>query len=255
MNDQRHPQDAGATARHGLTPEGEAQTAAIARKHGVDQEAVVALLLAMERGGGRQAQFNHPDLGGMGQWSSGGMLMVGDMFNQALKAKVAALCADVAPLTGGDLLATNAATTSARWWPDDLGQPASSGSQNHRRYAVFPDSHRLAIDDCGTVTIYDTADHRITGLGQQQGGGHPLSLNSQHGPVRLDSLTIVDGGAGPDRQAAPPPADAASPSADRVEDEAVGVFTKIERLADLHAKGVLSQAEFETKKAELLARI
>ena len=252
MTDQRHTPDASATAQHRLTREGDAQTAAIARKHGVDQGAVVALLLAMERGGGRQAQFNHPDLGGMGQWSRGGMLMVGDMFNAGLKAKVAALCADVATLVGDDLLAKDAVTPDSRWWPGDFGQPASSGSQNHRRYAVFPDIHRLVIDDGGTVTIYDTADHRITGLGQQQGGGHSLSLNSQRGPVRLDSLAVVDGDAVQD---SPPPADTASPLPDRGEDEAGGVFAKIERLADLHAKGIVSQAEFETKKAELLARI
>jgi hypothetical protein len=45
-------------------------------------------------GGGTLAQFNcnHPELGGNGQWMSGGMTMVGDMFNYGLKATVSGLC-------------------------------------------------------------------------------------------------------------------------------------------------------------------
>lgn len=49
-------------------------------------------------GGGVQGQFNHPKFGGMGQWSQGGMLVIGDMFNHNLKATVAALCAALAEL-------------------------------------------------------------------------------------------------------------------------------------------------------------
>ena len=33
------------------------------------------------------------------------------------------------------------------------------------------------------------------------------------------------------------------------------IFAKIERLADLHQKGILSTEEFATKKAELLSRL
>jgi hypothetical protein len=33
------------------------------------------------------------------------------------------------------------------------------------------------------------------------------------------------------------------------------IFAKIERLAALHAKGILTDEEFSTKKAELLARL
>ena len=57
-----------------------------------------ALLTALVAGGGSQAQFNIPELGGMGQWSRGGMVMVGDMFNNALKARVDALCTELAGL-------------------------------------------------------------------------------------------------------------------------------------------------------------
>jgi hypothetical protein len=57
----------------------------VATRHRVSLDAAITLLGALAQGNGRQAQFNHPDLGGLGQWSQGGMIMVGDMFNQGLK--------------------------------------------------------------------------------------------------------------------------------------------------------------------------
>jgi hypothetical protein len=42
---------------------------------------VRTLLFAVSAGGGTLAQFDHAELGGSGQWMSGGMTMVGDMFN------------------------------------------------------------------------------------------------------------------------------------------------------------------------------
>jgi hypothetical protein len=50
---------------------------------------------AMQIGGGTMAQFSHPELGGTGQWMRGGMVMIGDMFNHGLKARIAALCQDL----------------------------------------------------------------------------------------------------------------------------------------------------------------
>ena len=68
-----------------LTPEGLRIVEGLAQAHSVSTDAVMVLLHALAAGGGAQAQFNHPDLGGMGQWSQGGMIMIGDMFNQGLK--------------------------------------------------------------------------------------------------------------------------------------------------------------------------
>jgi hypothetical protein len=64
----------------------------LAAKYGVSVEAIEVLREALLRGGGRQAQFSHRDLGGMGQWSAGGMTQVGDMLNVGLKDKVNAIC-------------------------------------------------------------------------------------------------------------------------------------------------------------------
>jgi hypothetical protein len=67
----------------------------MAKKHAVSSAAVHVVLAALRSGGGRMAQFSHADFGGMSQWSPG-MSMVGDMFNTQLKAKLDALCSDIA---------------------------------------------------------------------------------------------------------------------------------------------------------------
>ncbi len=46
------------------------------------------------------------------------------------------------------------------WWPNDLGEPSTSGAQNGGRYAFFPDARRLLIEDDGKLTTYDTASTR-----------------------------------------------------------------------------------------------
>ena len=65
------------------------------KKHAMSSTAVHVVLAALRSGGGRMAQFSHADFGGMSQWSPG-MSMVGDMFNTQLKAKLDALCSDIA---------------------------------------------------------------------------------------------------------------------------------------------------------------
>ena len=74
-----------------VTPEVETAIGDIARRHGLSREAVLAMLFAIHAGGGTMAQFSIPELGGSGQWMRGGMTMVGDMFDNALKARVDAL--------------------------------------------------------------------------------------------------------------------------------------------------------------------
>ena len=78
-----------------------------------------------------------------------------------------------------------------RWWPADLGEsPNSAGGQNGARYAFFGERQRLAVDGGdGTVVVYETGDHRISGVQQHQGsGGRKLTCTSQHGEVDLDTL-------------------------------------------------------------------
>jgi hypothetical protein len=161
----------------------------IASRHGFSTAAARALAEALRHGGGRMAQFNHPELGGMGQWSAGGMIMIGNMNNNDLKARVDALCKDLAASSGPvPAAAEQQPGQTSRWWPEDLGTPSSSGAQNDMRYACFPDRRRLAVMRDGKVHVYDTGDHRISGFSQQQSSSQTLSFTSQNGAVRLDEL-------------------------------------------------------------------
>ena len=149
---------------------------------------------ALQRGDGRLAQFSHPEFGGAGQWMQGGMIMLGDMFNQQLKSRVDSLCADIATL-----MASRPATASSpaskphhdEWWPAGLSHPDIAGSQNALRYAYFADARRLVIDEYGKIITYDTQDHHISGVSQQHSSSGSLAFTSQHGIVNVALLPIV----------------------------------------------------------------
>ncbi len=79
-----------------LTPEGLKVVNDLAQRYGFSQEAVIHMMFSMLRGRGGMAQFNHPEFAGSGQWMRGGMLMLGDMFNHGLKARVDGLCQAIA---------------------------------------------------------------------------------------------------------------------------------------------------------------
>jgi hypothetical protein len=163
--------------------------AEIAQRHGFSPDAERAVAEALRYGGGTMAQFNHPELGGMGQWVAGGMLMIGDMFNNDLKARVGSLCRDLAAAPGPvPAAAEQQPARTSHWWPDYLGTPSATGAQNEMRYACFPDRRRLAVMRDGHVRVYDTGEHRIGGFSQQQSGSQSLTFTSQMGSVRLEDL-------------------------------------------------------------------
>jgi hypothetical protein len=165
----------------------------LASKHGVSTAAVTELAEAIARGRGNLAQFSHPDLGGSGQWMRSGMLMIGDMFNDRVKAQVAALCIDVADALGEDpRLDESHERTTPHWWPSNLGVPSTVGSQNSLRYAFFPSSKRLVIDDNGKMSTYDTGDHVIVGVGQQQSHAQSIVFSTVKGTLDLGSLARIE---------------------------------------------------------------
>ena len=300
-----------------LTDEGRRIVDDVARRHGFSSDAVTTMLIAVSAGYGNQAQFNHPEFGGMGQWSSGGMIMIGDMFNNYLKDRVGSLCQELAGLiqrqplfavpaqsqsqsqgggwqgqtggsyqqqgsgggTGSSLFVPNAQT--GNWWPADLGMAGSTGGQNNLRYAYFPGARRLAIDVNGQVTVYDTGEHQIGGFSQQQSGDQSITFTSQFGLVRVADLPRINTtnpkNAGtttpqsyasqPEPPASPPqmaqnvpapmPAMAVSPASGNatIQAQPDEIFSLIEKLADLHKKGILTDSEYESKKGELLSRL
>ncbi len=274
-----------------LTAEGQRIVDEAAGRYGISADAVRVLLEALVMSGGSMAQFNHPDLGGMGQWSSGGMIMIGDMFNNGLKSRIGALCNELSGVVGrSDIISYRPQSSqwqsqggsgnmplppssffaggndgfgsSGSWWPADLGMPASTGAQNTMRYACFPAQRRLALEINGQVSVYDTGDHWISGFSQQQGGDQSLTFTSQYGLVRLYDLPQVSGSS----QASgfnqgtsglvPPPAQGSFEQPTPAASAASGdVFSSIERLGALRDKGLISDAEFSAKKAELLSRL
>ncbi len=252
----------------------------LAQQHGISEGAVEVLWLAVQAGNGTAAQFSHPELGGMGQWMAGGMVMVGDFSKTHLQSTVMQICTAIAAhlqeqrfatqstpvsapsqpapsqtqrqtssggfqatqptaqsrqeraatiqsptdtgravkentgksggllsnigkkLFGGAASSTERTTADAgasaasargwaNWWPDELGAPNSSGSQNEMHYAYFAGAHRLALRVGNRVTIYDTCDHQIGGVSQQQGSSRTVTFSSQKGDVAVDRLKKI----------------------------------------------------------------
>lgn len=250
-----------------LTNQAQQQIQSLSQRYGVSVDAVMTLFQAVANGNGTMAQFNHYELGGAGQWMQGGMTMVGDMFNYHLQSLVANLCSELSNLLANqpfipEVRNTNTSFSmpaSSNWWPSDLGMPTGSGAQNNVRYAYFSDKRRLVLEVNGLVTVYDTLDHQIGGVSQQQGSGSTLNFTSQYGTVYLQNLPIVS--------PLPPISNVNTPESrtdggnfaknvSTPENQAeVDIFAKIERLAELKQRGVLTEEEFAAKKAELLSRL
>ena len=149
------------------------------------------------------------------------------------------------------------------------------------------------MDRGGDVTVYDTLDHRIGGVSQQQGSDDSLTFSSQYGTLTVASLPVISGTAEQanaasanfapaapqetrveaERSFGDIPAPAASSddagvslspatsavTADtapsRTNESATELLALLEKLAQLHSAGVLTDEEFSTKKTELLARL
>lgn len=189
-----------------ITPEIKANLTATAERQGFSESTVTDLYLALVHGNGTMAQFSNPEVGGAGQWMRGGMLMVGDMFNNNLKNRVGALFNDLVtiyeqrPIEEAAKEASVAAhDNNAVVDPDAKtldgiplawGQPSSSGSQNDTRYAYYPQARRLLVVRNDESWVYDTGDHQIGGVQQQNDWG-AMTFTSQYGTVNLNSLPVV----------------------------------------------------------------
>lgn len=259
-----------------LTPAGQNIVNDLSNRYNLSHDTVIHMIVAVSNGGGTMAQFNSPELGGGGQWMQGGMTMVGDMFNYGLKNTVNNLCAEISnSLANTQIFPVIPAGTpgSSQWWPADLGSPFSSGGQNNIRYAVFP--HRLAVELNGQVTVYDTLDHNIGGVSQQQGGDTSLTFSSQYGTISVSTLPIISGKANvtpppPQNNFAQPVYDNFIPPVSNsfsnpepiaaeiptVKNESTDAIVQlIEKLAKLRDSGALTDDEFNAKKVELLSRL
>jgi hypothetical protein len=271
-----------------LTPEGQQVVNNLSQCHGFSTDAVMHMLIAVLNGNGTMAQFNHPEFAGSGQWMQGGMLMLGDMFNYSLKGRVDSLCSEISSIlanqpgllrsgsfqsqsqSGGGQQSQAAGSPmgesslfvpdpASHWWPKDLGAPDATGNQNNVRYAYFSNSRRLAVETNGQVWVYDTGDHQIGGFSQQQGMGGSILFTSQYGTVNLSTLQVISiNGQPPEKPQTVNSSDSVNtppPSAGSLSSSEEDVFSALERLGDLHAKGILTDEEFSRKKEELLQRL
>lgn len=250
-----------------LTPDGQQLVNNICARYGLSPNSAVQMIIAVNNGGGTMAQFSCPELGS-GQWMKGGMTMVSDMFNYSLKTTVINLCEEIssALATTRVFAVVHGGGTGNGWWPAELGNPSSSGGQNDSRYAVFPHARRLAIQRNGQVTVYDTLDNNIGGVGQQQGGSDSLTFSSQYGTIPVSSLPRVSGPSLSEPPStnffASPPAPAsyyepapAPSSPQNIPQNPSDILALLEKLGQLHDAGILTDEEFSAKKAELLVRL
>lgn len=278
-----------------LSPAGQQLVQNLSQRHGVSTDAALHMLIAVSNGNGTMAQFNHPEFGGGGQWMSGGMTMVSDLFNNHLKGRVDSICCDISnelashqtsPFQGSFQSQSQSGSNNQHqasgslggqntlfepdpeqlWWPQELGSPNALGSQNNIAYAYFAQAQRLAVKTGSSVWVYDTLNHQIGGFSQQQGQGGSIVFSSQFGNVNLSQLPVVtkDGVMVSQPSYAPvndnfnsqpnsqPNANQSSLPATANNDE---IFSALERLGSLAEKGIISQNEFNAKKAELLNRL
>jgi hypothetical protein len=277
-----------------LSPAGQQIINNIAQHYNFSSDAVFSMLISVINGNGSMAQFSHPEFGGSGQWMRGGMIMLGDMFNNGLKNSVGNLCQELANLianepnliqTGsfqsqnqGNQEQANYANNSPQqnhsnsdnavslfvsggdsqnWWTSiGLQFPNSTGKQNDIRYAYFAGIRRLAIQLHGDITLYDTLDHQIGGFSQQQGNDASLTFTSQYGLIDIKSLPVISINnvavqlVNSPQNVAPMTFDS---TASTVQEN--DIFSAIEKLAILKDKAILTENEYSTKKAELLARL
>jgi Short C-terminal domain len=261
-----------------LSPHGQQVVGEIASRYRLSFDAVACMLDSVMRGNGTMAQFNIQELGGSGQWMQGGMTMVGDMFNYGLQNQVASLCSELAPLINDSSLfmkLPDYSPQSMNWWPAEFGSPNSSGGQNDCRYAYFANSRRLVVDIAGDVWIYDTLNHMISGVSQQQGGGTSWVFTSQFGTVNLGSLPVVAKHVQAQPIASVEPSNQNQSSnqnqtshqddlpQSNLQKTKVSENTNVQqdtiellrKLGELRDAGVLTENEFQSKKSEMLSRI
>ena len=259
-----------------VSPEAEDAITDIAQRYGLSREAVLAMLFAVHTGGGTMAQFAIPELGGSGQWMRGGMTMVGNMFDNALKARVDALCGELSQLLATTKVFPASASATLRV---HLGQLVASRA---RRAELVRRAERRAIRSVpGHPAARDPGQrkhaglrHRrapIGGVQQHQGGAYgSVTFTSQLGTFDVSSLpelgsqrVVETPSAAPTpehpvepaphvapQSQAPAPASAAGASGDPA-----SIVAAIESLAGLHERGILTDEEFAAKKTELLGRL
>jgi len=157
-----------------LTPEGEKLLADIANRHQVSEDAARVMLEALVQSGGSQAQFNHYELGGYGQWQRGGMIMIGDMFNNSLKYKVDALASELS-----NLIANEPQQGGGLYAPSYQSQSQSGGYQSQGS-GDWSSSGYSGGGGGGVSAIFEPMTSQSSGDWWPTDLGSPSSVGSQN---------------------------------------------------------------------------
>ncbi len=242
-------------------PDSNDRLKALAEQYGFGIGAIRHLCEAVREGGGDMAVFDHPEFLGPGQWMRGGLIMITDPADRILRNRIDAACNALSRLlreSASDGCGSHrriradarawdtTGNLRADWWPNGLGEPTAAGETDRLAYAYFDEPRQLAVRRGGDIAWYDTGEHRITGVAcDPDGSNDALMMTSPHAEVPVAALERVpsDSGDQPASQA----------RADR--QGRVDILEAIERLGELHHKGVLTESEFAAKKQELLARL
>jgi hypothetical protein len=172
-----------------LTPEGQQKVTVLAQRYGVSMEVASTLLQALVHGHGTRAQFDHPELGGRGQWMPGGMVMVGDMFNQALKATVDGLCTELAALLAAFPLAPAAPARSPMSSRATPHQRQSGGRATAGTQAPAAGSWGIASPAGGVGAWWPAAPACQQQAARRTPCAMPISLGNAVWPLRSTSMS------------------------------------------------------------------
>jgi hypothetical protein len=281
-----------------LTPEGQQIINNIAQRYNFSPDAVFSMLQSVINGNGSMAQFNHPEFGGSGQWMRGGMIMLGDMFNNGLKNSVGGLCQELSNLIasqpgliqsgsfqsqhqgtqqqsnyGGNQQQQNSTGTSGtcqlvctsacrKFWKLVARWPAIPPPVQVRKITcvmpILPPFGGWQLKQMGMLPFTTHLDHQIGGFSQQQSVGSSITFTSQYGLVDIKTLPVISIDNVPVQkpdQSQPVPSFQPRPDNTQFTNQEADIFTAIEKLANLKDKGILTDAEYSAKKAELLARL
>lgn len=178
-------------------PQLEQEYQRIAQQYGVSAEAVQQLAHALIRGRLKTARFNHPELGGIGKWRRGDVLL-GDVRDEDHKTLVWRLAEELMPLLKHVPLPAsseeNEQTLVMPWWGDRLlGEPIITDRFESVQYGYFLESRRVIVLRGDDLIHYDADGLLVTGLVRRvsPSRGLELILQTVTGEVNVEALPII----------------------------------------------------------------
>lgn len=173
----------------------------VSATYGLSIEAIEVLAQALVEGGYRSASFNHRELGGVGKWN-GGDVILGDMSQEAWRLKIWRAIQALLPtlqqtIRAAPVADTDDATFVMMWWADvTLREPAISGVFESLTYGYFLEAGRVVVrnEDHHTLMHYDARGLLVTGLDVAAGerGQRVLVLRSINGDVPVHELPPIE---------------------------------------------------------------